>query len=364
LATDQPTSLEGDAADAPLVPVGRRRRAERRRRFRAGRVAIVAGLLSLILALVIPATGYYVVFVRPHQETALVVNEARYSWGTYLTRTRMVIAQAQATGAFQLETLNSLIFDMLAEIERQEIIAQFAGQEGITASEEEIDFKVKSQILGATVAQDESVPESEYQERYRRRLALLGISESTFRDVAEAEVLRAKLEVSLKANLPATLLQRYLQVIQLSDIELARTAVARIDSGEDFGAVAREMSRDTQTKESGGDLGWVPPGVREAFDAVMFELEPGAVSQPLYGQSGVFVIKAVGEPEVREVEDRHVSRLESQALNAWLLDRREELVEIGRLRLPTGGVSSDRYTWVLNQINQDRELFPRRSASG
>ncbi|MDP7620206.1 MAG: peptidylprolyl isomerase [Dehalococcoidia bacterium] len=364
MATDQPTSPEGDVADAPLVPVGRRRQAERRRRFRAGRVAIVAGLLSLILALVIPATGYYVVFVRPHQETALIVNETRYSWGDYLTRTRMVIAQAQATGAFQLETLNNLIFDMLAEIERQEIVAQFASQEGITASEEEVDFKVRSQILGATLAQDDSYPESEYQERYRRRLALLGISESTFRDVAEAEVLREKLELSLKASLPTTLSQRYLLVIQLSDIESARTAVARIDSGEDFGAVAREMSRDIQTQESGGDLGWVPPGVREAFDAVMFELEPDTVSQPLYGQSGVFVIKAVGEPEVREVEDRHVSRLESQALNAWLLQRREELVEIGRLSLPTGGVSSYRYAWVLKQINQDRELFPRRSASG
>ena len=321
-------------------------------------------MLALLLTLVLPATGYYIVFVRPHQETALVVNEKRYTWGDYLTRTRMVIAQAQATGAFQPETMNSLIFDMLAEIERQEIIAQFAGQEGIRATEDEVDLKVRSQILGGALAQDESYPEAQFQERYRRRLAILKISESDFRAVAEAEVLRTKLEESLKANVPDTLRQRHLKVMRLQDIETARVALARIDGGEEFETVAREMSRDEQTKESGGDLGWIPIGVNEAFDTVLFELQPGHVSQPLYGQAGVFVIKAIGEPEVREVEERHVSRLESQALHTWLLERREELVEIGRLRLPTGGVSSTRYSWVLDQLSQDRELFPRRTASG
>ncbi len=325
---------------------------------------LVAGVLALLLTLVLPATGYYVVFVRPHQETALVVNETRYTWGDYLTRTRMVIAQAQATGAFQAETMNSLIFDMLAEIERQELISQFAGQEGVFATEDEIDLKVRGQIIGGALAQDESYPEEEFQERYRRRLAILKIDESDFRAVAETEVLRTKLEESLKASVPTTLRQRYLRVIRLQDIEAARAAVARIDAGEEFETVAREMSRDDQTKESGGDLGWIPIGVNEAFDTVLFELAADQVSQPLYGQAGVFVIKAIGEPEVREVEERHVSRLESQALNAWLLERREELVEIGRLRLPTGGVSTDRYTWVLDQLRQDRELFPRRAAGG
>ena len=364
MATDQSASLEPETGGVPVVPEGRRRRAERQRRFRASRIAIVAGVLALLLTLVLPATGYYVVFVRPHQETALVVNEKRYTWGDYLVRTRMVIAQAQASGAFQPETMNNLIFDMLADIERQEIIAQFAGQEGIAATEDEIDLKVRGQILGGALAQDESYPEEQYQERYRRRLAILKIGESDFREVAEAEVLRTKLEESLKANVPTTLRQRYLQVIRLQDIETARAAVARIDAGEEFETVASEMSRDEHTRESGGDLGWVPLGVNEAFDAVMFELQPGQVSRPLYGQVGVYVIKAIGEPEVREVEERHVSRLESQALTAWLLERRAELVEIGRLRLPSGGVSTSRYNWVLDQLTQDRELFPRRTASG
>jgi foldase protein PrsA len=321
-------------------------------------------LLTLLLALVIPATGYYVVFVRPHQETAVIVNEVRYSWGDYLARTRLVIAQAQATGAFQPATMNNLVFDMIEEIERQEIVSQFATQEGISATQEEVDQKVRTQILGAAAASDNEYPEAEYQERYRRRLTLLRMNEATFRNVAEVEVLRGKLEQSLKERLPATVQQRHLQVIRASDIETARIALERIDSGEDFAIVASEMSSDSQTRDIGGDLGWTPMGVQDAFDAVLFELEPGAVSQPLYGQSGVFIVKAIGEPEVRVVEERHISRLESQALNTWLLERRQELVDLGRLSRPTGGLSSDRYIWVLDQLSQDSELFPRRTASG
>ena len=60
---------------------GHRRETERRRRHRFTRILSLAGILLLITALVIPATGYYVVFVQPHRETALVINDTRYTWG-------------------------------------------------------------------------------------------------------------------------------------------------------------------------------------------------------------------------------------------------------------------------------------------
>ena len=327
-------------------------------------MALVAGVISLLLALVIPATGYYVVFVQPLRETAIVVNDRSYSWGDYLTRTRMVIAQAQVTGAWQPDTLNSLIFDMFEEVERQEIVRQFAGQEGITASPEEIDRQVRSRVLGANLMDDPSITDSEYRERYRRRLELLKVDAAQFRDIQEMEVLRRNLDASLRANVPQTLLQRYLRVIQVSEIEDARAALARIDGGEEFSIVATDLSRDTQTASLGGDLGWIPLGVRDEFDSVLFTLTDGEVSAPLYGQSGVFIIQAIGEAEMQPVAERHRSRLEIQAMTQWQLARRRELVAIGGLSRPNGGMTTSRYNWVLEQLQQDRELFPRRSASG
>ncbi|MDA1096040.1 MAG: peptidylprolyl isomerase, partial [Chloroflexi bacterium] len=239
-----------------------------------------------------------------------------------------------------------------------------AGQEGITATPAEIDRQVRTRILGASLVDDPSITDSEYRERYRRRLELLKVDEAQFRDVELLEVLRRKLDASLRANVPLTLVQRHLRVIQVSEIEDARVALKRIDGGEDFAVVATDVSRDTQTASLGGDLGWIPIGVRDEFDSVLFTLADNEVSAPLYGQSGVFIIQAIGEAEVQPVAERHRSRLEIQALNLWLLAHRSELVAIGGLSRPNGGMTTSRYNWVLEQLLQDRELFPRRTASG
>lgn len=341
-------------------PLGRRQRAERQRRQRARRVGIVAALFALVLALAIPAVGYYAVFVRPLRQPALLVNDRVYSWGDYLQRTRMLIAQAQAQGVWQPDTLNGLIFDMLDEMERQEIIRQYAGQEGIKATPEEINQEVRVRILGQSGATDANIPESEFQERYRRRLDLLKVDERDFESVAELAILRRKFEEHLKDRVPAQALHRHLFLIQVSEIEDARKVLARIDGGEDFEKVAREVSRDPRAKDTGGDIGWVPERIKEEYDSVLFDLKDGEVSPPIFGQAGVYVIKAVGVAEARDISEDHRSTLRTRALDDWILQRRSELAAKGDLSRPGGGMTSERYNWVLTQLTQDRDLFPRR----
>ena len=56
-------------------------------------------------------------------------------------------------------------------------------------------------------------------------------------------------------------------------------ATKRIESGEDFAAVAREVSDDQGTKENGGDLGYFKRGdMFGAFGDAAFSLEPGKMS--------------------------------------------------------------------------------------
>ena len=102
--TQQDRSANEEATPAGVVG-GHRRETERRRRYRFTRILSMAGLLLLITALVIPATGYFVVFVQPHRETALVVNDTRYTWGEYLTRLKMIIAEAQAIGTYPISII-------------------------------------------------------------------------------------------------------------------------------------------------------------------------------------------------------------------------------------------------------------------
>jgi peptidyl-prolyl cis-trans isomerase D len=70
---------------------------------------------------------------------------------------------------------------------------------------------------------------------------------------------------------------------------LARKAKA----GADFAALASASSDDEDTKAKGGDLGYTPVGRRpEPFDATVFALKAGDVSDAVEGPGGYYVFKA------------------------------------------------------------------------
>ncbi len=74
---------------------------------------------------------------------------------------------------------------------------------------------------------------------------------------------------------------------------------ARIENGEDFEAVAKEMSQDEATAEKGGDLGFFARGtMNPELEKVAFSLEPGIVSDPVRTSVGFHIIKTEEkEPE-------------------------------------------------------------------
>lgn len=87
----------------------------------------------------------------------------------------------------------------------------------------------------------------------------------------------------------------------------------RIESGEDFAAVAREGSEDPGSAAQGGDLGWVERGLMvPAFEEALFALEPGTMSEPVKTEYGYHLIR------VDEVEAGHAEKYE---------EAREELAE-------------------------------------
>jgi len=67
---------------------------------------------------------------------------------------------------------------------------------------------------------------------------------------------------------------------------------ARLDSGADFAALAREASDDPGSKSGGGDLGWVRRGLMTPkFEQALYELQPGKVSAPVETEFGWHLIK-------------------------------------------------------------------------
>lgn len=108
-------------------------------------------------------------------------------------------------------------------------------------------------------------------------------------------------------------------------------ARARIVAGEDFAAVAKEVSEDPGSKSSGGDLGFFGKGAMvPEFEAVAFSLAPNTLSEPVKSPFGYHLIEVLeikgGEVEPFEtVQDDVKSQLLQQGLSNWFSDQEQIL---------------------------------------
>ena len=79
--------------------------------------------------------------------------------------------------------------------------------------------------------------------------------------------------------------------ILLPTLEEAKAVLARLEKGEAFAQVAREVSQDPGSKEAGGELGCEPEGTYiPAFEKALLLLKPGQVSPPVQTEYGFHLI--------------------------------------------------------------------------
>jgi len=72
----------------------------------------------------------------------------------------------------------------------------------------------------------------------------------------------------------------------------AEGVVARLRGGEDFAAVAAEVSADAGTKAQGGELPWLARGqLVGPFEDALFALQVGQISEPVRGDDGFHIIR-------------------------------------------------------------------------
>ena len=74
--------------------------------------------------------------------------------------------------------------------------------------------------------------------------------------------------------------------------EKAKAAFKRIKAGEDFAAVASDVSEDPITKAKGGDFGWRGrPEMGEDYAKIAFAMKKGEVSEPIKTAIGWHIVK-------------------------------------------------------------------------
>ncbi len=144
------------------------------------------------------------------------------------------------------------------------------------------------------------------------------VDEDDLRALLTAQLLRSKVRDALTADLPREQEQVWARHLLVEDEALAIELLARIEAGEDFGALALEYSLDTGSAERGGDLGWfnvttmVPDFTRVAFNTPV-----GTVSDPLQTAFGWHLIQVMGH-EFRPLSPDEYESYRDEQFSTWL----------------------------------------------
>ncbi len=113
-------------------------------------------------------------------------------------------------------------------------------------------------------------------------------------------------------------------------LALALEIRQRLLDGEDFAELARQYSDDPGSADQGGDLGWVGRGrfVPE-FEEVAFQLEVGAISEPVRTSFGYHIIQVLEKDPERPKDPGQLEQEKDQAFQEWLQEQVQS-VEIRR----------------------------------
>jgi foldase protein PrsA len=154
--------------------------------------------------------------------------------------------------------------------------------------------------------------------------ATYGISEKTLRSIYEAQLYREKLQAELTKDVMPADDQVWARHILVETEEEANAIYDRLQKGEDFAQLAKELSQDTGSGANGGDLGWFGKGAMVApFEEAAFSLKVGEISKPVKSDFGYPIIQVLGHHE-NPLNGTQFEQKKATVFSDWLTAAKEE----------------------------------------
>jgi parvulin-like peptidyl-prolyl isomerase len=162
-----------------------------------------------------------------------------------------------------------------------------------------------------------------------------GYGEADLKAQARYEILRKEFERRQVASVPAgPTEQAHIAKIVVNLPSLAggdfqaftdalkkqTTVREALDGGKDFAEVAKANSDDTDTKEKGGDAGWVVRGmtISPEAESLVFRTEAGKTTEPVSTTRDWTVYKVLEKDPAREITEDQRTKLKQSAYQYWL----------------------------------------------
>jgi parvulin-like peptidyl-prolyl isomerase len=161
--------------------------------------------------------------------------------------------------------------------------------------------------------------------QYLTDLKSVQYSNAQFTSYFYRQILREKVLAAVTADVARDSDYAWARHILVMSPEEAQAVLDRLNDGEDWTALASELSLDTSNKDQGGDLGWFTSGAMVAeFEDATFALEIGEISQPVQTSFGYHIIQLLGR-ETRPATDTEYQNKQNTAFSEWLTEKRTEL---------------------------------------
>jgi peptidyl-prolyl cis-trans isomerase C len=196
--------------------------------------------------------------------------------------------------------------------------------------EEIIGFLINAKLVAKAAEEAKMAEGPEYEAKLaflRHRILMQSYLEKAGKDaVTDAEVKKV-FDETVKDMKPEEEVRARHVLVETEDE--AKKVAARIAAGEDFGAVAKEVSKDPGSGAEGGDLGYFSKGqMVPEFAEAAEKLEVGKISAPVKSQYGWHIIKVEDKrtkplPKLEDVKaqiEEYVSRRAQQDAVKKLLD--------------------------------------------
>ena len=216
--------------------------------------------------------------------------------------------QAQITGA----TATLMIEDQLI----QRGAKRFEQQNHVPAS---TFTPSNSDINKALDTFKKSFPENE---KYSDFLSKNGLSESEIRDFVQIQLRRDKMQTYLQSTMTSPARQAHLRNIEVNTKADAENVLKQIQKTGDWNGLAKKYSLDVDSKNQGGDLGWIATGMGDAGLEIWWNdsaRKVNEISEPIHDASGTWdITQILGFDESRAIDAQKLSDAKSNILSHWL----------------------------------------------
>lgn len=354
---------------------------------------ILAGAAAIILvAILIPAFGYYREVLRVGDTSAVVVDGQSVSLEQYAryvgTRRDLLsrqIAQIQPIALptaispnstpgpeqvaaqqslQQLQSVQgSLTGSGLSELVEAKLVNDEGQSRGITATQTEMDDALRWMESAPPAGQmsSQGSPAAPANGTYTATVTLadakanlatmVGPGKLLSADqvnelILKPAVIKTKLVAALAGNVATTADQVHARHVLVATQDQAVAAKKELDAGTDFATVAAKYSTDTGTKDKGGDLGWFGKGMMvPEFEAAAWVLKPGEISAPVKSNFGFHIIQVLEKDPIRPLEPAALQQAREKGYQVWLSKAQSDKTKV------TYEPNSSKTDWVQKYVD-------------